>query len=255
MEKKVLFFDIDGTLAWMGKIPKEHIQALKDLKERGHIVFICTGRPVAYAKMLFGAWVDGFVTCNGRYCELDDRVLVDHPVDPSLLKECMDIFEKYQCPYEFDGSYHGYVKGLNKEHQKSMLGDLAESYYIEDFTAEQMKAYMFLFYFDSEELRQQLDQVLSPYALLAYHGPCADSTFYGFDKGKGIEEVLKELHVSKEDAFAFGDGTNDIPMASAVGHMIAMGNGVEELKQQATYITDTFENLGLVKALKHYHLI
>ena len=239
----------------MGKIPQEHIEALKTLKENGHTVFICTGRPVAYAKMLFGKWVDGFVPCNGRYCELDGKVLVDHPIIQQQIQECITIFEQYQCAYEFDGSYHGYVKGLNKQQQHMMLGDLAKSYYVEDFTVDQIKAYMFLFYFDDEQLRQQLDQALSPYALLAYHGPCADSTFYGFDKGKGIEEVLKALQVSKQDAYAFGDGTNDIPMAGAVGHMIAMGDGVEALKKEATYITDTFENLGLVKALKHYQLI
>ena len=34
-----------------------------------------------------------------------------------------------------------------------------------------------------------------------------------------------------------------------------MGNGVDVLKQQATYITDTVDNEGISKALKHYKLL
>ena len=44
-------------------------------------------------------------------------------------------------------------------------------------------------------------------------------------------------------------------MFREVGQCIAMGNGVDVLKEKATYITDTVDNEGIYKALKHYELL
>ena len=44
-------------------------------------------------------------------------------------------------------------------------------------------------------------------------------------------------------------------MFREAGVRIAMGNGVDVLKQQATYITDTVDNEGIYKALVHYKLL
>ena len=44
-------------------------------------------------------------------------------------------------------------------------------------------------------------------------------------------------------------------MFREVGQRIAMGNGVDVLKEKATYTTDTVDNEGIYKALKHYELL
>ena len=44
-EKKIVFFDIDGTVwDWEGKIPQSAKDAVKKLVENGHIPIICSGR-------------------------------------------------------------------------------------------------------------------------------------------------------------------------------------------------------------------
>ena len=40
-------------------------------------------------------------------------------------------------------------------------------------------------------------------------------------------------------------------MFRMAGHGIAMGNAVDALKAKASYITDTMENDGILKALRH----
>lgn len=65
--RKVLFFDIDGTLAIHGHIPESNKKALEALKEKGYDTFICTGRAPYYAENLFGKLVSGIISCNGRY--------------------------------------------------------------------------------------------------------------------------------------------------------------------------------------------
>ena len=85
-------------------------------------------------------------------------------------------------------------------------------------------------------------------------GSCDTSTLI-FDKGHAIKYVIDRFSLTKEDAYAFGDGYNDQAMFREAGVRIAMGNGVDVLKQQATYITDTVDNEGIYKALKHYELL
>ncbi len=44
-------------------------------------------------------------------------------------------------------------------------------------------------------------------------------------------------------------------MFREVSHSIAMGNAIELLKQQASYITDDISNDGILKALVHENII
>lgn len=76
--------------------------------------------------------------------------------------------------------------------------------------------------------------------------PCIE-----FDKGSAIAYLLDYFHIDKDNAYAFGDGYNDQAMFREVGHGIAMGNAVDVLKEKATYITDNFDQEGILKALYH----
>lgn len=74
----------------------------------------------------------------------------------------------------------------------------------------------------------------------------------GFTKGTACEYLYKKLEIKKENSYAFGDGINDKEMLELVGHGIAMGNGLEEIKKIAHYVTDTVDNDGIAKAFKRY---
>ena len=53
MVKKVLFFDIDGTLLNSElKIPEGVKKELKRLKDAGHYLFVASGRPLAFISKL-----------------------------------------------------------------------------------------------------------------------------------------------------------------------------------------------------------
>ena len=54
---------------------------------------------------------------------------------------------------------------------------------------------------------------------------------------------------------AFGDGGNDIQMLSHAGIGIAMGNASDEVKKVADFVTDSVDEDGVYKALKHFKVI
>ena len=69
-------------------------------------------------------------------------------------------------------------------------------------------------------------------------------------KAVGIQKVLDYFHSSKEDTYAFGDGSNDIEMVKYCGTGVAMGNGVQALKDVADIICKPIDENGLEEVLK-----
>ena len=96
MMRKVLFFDIDGTLAIHGHIPESNKKALEALKEKGYDTFICTGRAPYYAEKLFGELISGIISWNGRYISYKGEKLHGVPFtqdEVDILKHKLDTLE------------------------------------------------------------------------------------------------------------------------------------------------------------------
>lgn len=253
MMRKVLFFDIDGTLAIHGHIPESNKKALEALKEKGYDTFVCTGRAPYYAENLFGKLVSGIISCNGRYISYKSEKLYGVPFtqdEVDILKhkldnlECGGLFvsDTFSTPYHLEGDVLTHVK---KEYGEEHIKDEEGTYYTCDF------------FYDTLEKRDAMIEAFKDDRIINDHGgsgSCDTSTLV-FDKGHAIKYIIEHFSLTKEDAYAFGDGYNDQAMFREVGQRIAMGNGVDVLKEKATYITDTVDNEGIYKALKHYELL
>ena len=74
-------------------------------------------------------------------------------------------------------------------------------------------------------------------------------------KAHAIDVLLEHLHASKTDTIAFGDAKVDIPMLEYCQVGVAMGNGGEEIKVMADFITDAVEDDGLAHAFEKLGLI
>ena len=71
----------------------------------------------------------------------------------------------------------------------------------------------------------------------------------GANKGNAIKRLLKHLDISYKDAYAFGDGLNDIEMMEAVYNSYAMDNACERLKEVADVLNDGFYKTMLKEKL------
>ena len=74
-------------------------------------------------------------------------------------------------------------------------------------------------------------------------------------KSIGIKEFLKKENINIEETMAIGDSDNDIDMLKLVNIGVAMGNGNDDIKKIADYITSDINDNGIEKALQHFDLI
>jgi HAD superfamily hydrolase (TIGR01484 family) len=76
----------------------------------------------------------------------------------------------------------------------------------------------------------------------------------GVSKEKALEALTHYLGVSLKEVMAIGDGLNDVPILSAVGLGIAMGNATDEVRVRAGYITLDVEHGGVAAAIRKFLL-
>lgn len=76
-----------------------------------------------------------------------------------------------------------------------------------------------------------------------------DITPSGRDKGTFVEAMAERLRVPRDRIATLGDMQNDLPMFRKSGLSFAMGNATDDVKAQATAITDTNDDDGFAKAI------
>ena len=81
-----------------------------------------------------------------------------------------------------------------------------------------------------------------------------DVTPFGFDKGEAARRIARVLNVPISELAVIGDMANDLPMFDVATYKIAMGNGIDELKQMADFVTDDNEHDGFAAAVDRFIL-
>ncbi|MEE8255314.1 MAG: HAD-IIB family hydrolase, partial [Nitrosopumilaceae archaeon] len=71
----------------------------------------------------------------------------------------------------------------------------------------------------------------------------------GINKGRGFEEVMKMLSVTKDDVIAIGDSETDVPLFKIAKTSVALGNAFESVQSQATFSVSAKSGDGLLEAL------
>ena len=94
MNRKILFFDIDGTLVTAPPctIPESTAQAITQARKNGHLCFINTGRTrVIIPKDLLTLGFDGYVCGCGTQIYMNGQLLFSKSIPHN---QCVDIVEK-----------------------------------------------------------------------------------------------------------------------------------------------------------------
>lgn len=253
----IVFFDIDGTLAIGRKVPESAEKAIHELRMNGSLVFICTGRSLAYVRKNFYKYANGYVVSNGRLAWMGccER-LFDAPLSRELTEDIIRKLDSVDAGYAFFDETNGYYGG-NPDGYETMAGVWDPGFMKKGVDPAKITPYNFDVWFKDTAHRKQIEELLKDTCVLNPHGPhpTADVTILGVDKGTAIRAVAEKLNVPIENTYAFGDGVNDLFMMGAAGHSVAMGNAVDAVKEKAEYVTTDILDDGVWNGLKHYGLI
>ena len=74
------------------------------------------------------------------------------------------------------------------------------------------------------------------------------------NKGTVVETLSRLLNIPPAQIVTMGDMPNDVLMFRKSGFSIAMGNASDEVKAQASAVTDSNENEGFAKAVRRFVL-
>ena len=262
MSRKVLFFDIDGTLVesrlGIVDIPQTVKDEMKRLQGLGHKLFISSGRPRAMLNQeILEAGFDGYILANGAYVEIDGQSIYEDRMDATLAVKTMEMLEKLDCSYMIETAKHVYIDNQNND--------------LYDFFDKVGFASQFKTEFDKYDVIQRtlkieanvtdenrekvIDYIKNDFGYVVNydeHGSENAFELYSptISKAVGIQKVLEYYNLTKDDTYAFGDGINDLEMIQYCHVGVAMGNAVKELKDVADLICRRIDEDGLARILK-----
>ena len=101
MERKLIFLDIDGTLTPPGtSIPPESaLAAIRQARERGHKVFLCSGRNLGMQEGVLSYGFDGTVASAGGYVVCGGKVLYARPIAEEQLRWTLALLDGAEAYY------------------------------------------------------------------------------------------------------------------------------------------------------------
>ena len=262
---KALFFDIDGTLVSFKthQIPLSTLQALEEAKQRGIYIFISTGRPkvliTVLGEMEKRGLIDGFITMNGAYCFIGDKVVNKKAIDKAEVKNIMSYCEQRDIPCMVVGEHDICICQPDKLYESLFYGQLQVGIHIPERTTaavlEETKDVLQLTAFLTVEQEAEIRPSANKVEYGRWHPAFADITPQGVTKHQGIDVFCKYFGIQLNETMAFGDGGNDIPMLCHAGIGVAMGNAIDEAKEAADYVTTDIDDGGVAHALRHFQVI
>lgn len=255
---KAVFFDIDGTLVSFSShgVPDSARRAIARLRERGVKVFIATGRLLRHTEVVSDIEVDGYVTVNGGYCvTTDGRTIFERSFPRQTLDRVFALEEKYGFQAAVMTHEDIYIDRISERvaaiagmiHITPKVADLKHVAATQPVL--QMCPYV------GEELERVIMPEIPECVGTRWIETFMDINMRGTDKSVGARKVMEFYGLTMDEAMAFGDGGNDIPVVRDAAVGVAMGNACDELKAVADYVTADVDHDGIRLALEHYGLI
>jgi Cof subfamily protein (haloacid dehalogenase superfamily) len=262
---RLLLADVDGTLVTQDKVLTEAAKAaVREMCGAGIALAITSGRPPRGMSMLIeplalkGA-VAGFN--GGVFVNPDLSVIESHTLDPATAKQALALIlgqgldawvyteeewliRKQDAPHvaretwtvKFDAKIVASFTDAHLAHAVKIVGvsdDLSLVAACEKVTQNTLGG-------KASVARSQ------PYYL--------DVTHPQANKGAVVATLSKLMNIPPEQIATIGDMPNDVLMFRKSGFSIAMGNSSDEVKAQASAVTDSNENEGFATAVRRFVL-
>lgn len=254
-----IFFDIDNTLVSHKKaphVPPETLEAVRLLRECGHVPAIATGRAgfltMTTAK-IFG--IDYLVCAGGSEIYAAGEKIHTEYFPDKYLDDFRDVAARFP----------------------EITAAVDEEYLYADNDFDSFREYFsnqagYDCFRPLHELRRAvMCYIMRPHSMLdGTHGIFMTppdgvrlEIMHGFTEARhesstkwgGIVRMIESLGASLNDVITFGDGPNDADMLRNARMGVAVGICSEEARNAADYVCDDIDDGGILKACKYLGIV
>ena len=275
---KIIFIDVDGTLVdYENHLPESAVKAIRQARKNGHKVYICTGRSKAEVyPPLWEIGLDGMIGGNGGYVESEGVVVMHQLITLEQCKHIVDWLHERKLEFYLESNNGLFASEHFEEEGEPVIQEYSKRKGKENADKITVREVFPDMIFGGELYRDDVNKV--SFILRSYQdhldsiqefpdlqpgtwGGKGEIALFGdlgvkdITKAHAIDQLLNYLGAKREDTIAFGDAKVDIPMLEYCHIGVAMGNGGNEIKAMADYITDDVDQDGLYHAFVHFGLI
>lgn len=249
------FFDLDGTLLnHHAQVPSEIAPAMEQLRANHILPIIATGRAeYDFASVRTSANITSNIAMNGAFIRIEGKEVYNEKLEPEISRRMLASVIEKNHTVTFYNTEHCWSSGHNEATIKTyqLLNTPLPKIHPLGYQTQDVNMFLVIAPEDDTYYQEQFPELIFyrnlPYSL--------DTVKKGTNKGTAVKRLKQLMDVEYIPTFAFGDGPNDLSLFEACDYKIAMGNAVNELKEQADFITKNNSEGGIVHALRHLQLI
>ncbi|NLZ34795.1 MAG: HAD family phosphatase [Clostridiales bacterium] len=274
---KLICIDMDGTLLnSKHEVSDENKKAIKKAHDRGVNIALCTGRMFLSAKYyadLIGINTP-IIASNGAFIKngYNDKAIYENPLPKDIAIEIYKIAKKYGLTIQFNSwnvlfmetpasEEHAYVvmnRDLPEEKRVKFIINEKLDEAIQNYEGNILKAGVIEKAANKDKLWTAKEEIKDIFRDKLHVVSSGDNNFEitvgSVSKGNAAAYLANMLNIPQEEVMCIGDSENDLSMIKYAGIGVAMGNGLDIVKEAADFITDTNDNSGVGKAIKHFVL-
>lgn len=265
---KLIAIDLDGTLVDNHqKVSQENISVLRQAHQKGVKIVICTGRPIKSSQTVIDSLnlkgtEDYVITFNGGQIlrASDNEVIYESGLDFEDFQRWYHVTQELHLPLNvIDDQWVYEPKDYKKTSPSIYVSEITTApSKVADFTSftEDARFLKFVSGTHADYLQAQyhkLDpQLLKNYNVVFSRDCLLEVLNVNTSKADALKVLGDRLNIGLHEMMTIGDQGNDMTMIKMAGIGVAMGNASLAVKEIADFVTDSNENDGVAKAVRHF---
>ena len=256
--------DVDGTLVTHEKVLTDRARrAVRRLDEAGIRFAVTSGRPPKGMAMLIEPLciktpIAGFN--GGLFVRPDLSIIEKRELPPDMAARTIDLILRHGLDVWVYAGNDWLVRNANAPHVDRETWTVKfPPKVVTDFDGVLDKAVKIVGISDDHQLVRRCEAdaqaAIGARATAARSQPYyLDVTHHDANKGFVADYLSRTLGIPQAEIATIGDQPNDVLMFRRSGFSIAMGNASEEVKRQASAVTDSNEDEGFAHAMERFIL-
>jgi Cof subfamily protein (haloacid dehalogenase superfamily) len=261
----LLLADVDGTLVTHDKMLTDAAKAaVRDLHDAGIAFAITSGRPPRGMAMLISPLalrtpIAGFN--GGVFVNSDLSVIESHALGPTTAKQAVAlildqgldawVYTEDEWLIRDPNAPHVAREAWTVKFDATVVASFTDAHFAHTVKVVGVSNDLDRVAECEKVAQHTLGKTVSAARSQPYY---LDVTHPLANKGTVVDTLSKFLSIQPTQIATIGDMPNDVLMFRKTGMSIAMGNSSDDVKAQASFVTDSNENEGFAKAVEKFVL-